>query len=178
MYQSCCYCWLSVFVSASVSAEYECRKRDKLQPTFTRDSKSKKSEIGVGFPLNHGVPCERKRILDASGTIIDPDNRRQCAYQYETVCCEGPFILPARAYDCHPCELPDPMRSIPILCHAFALPFNVSHRENIIVKPVQLSKMFLCNAPNNNFHPIHTKMLQTRGLVGVLGPITAVQHLW
>lgn len=42
--------------------------------------------------------------FDTSWTIIDPDNRRQCAYTYETVCCEGPFFLPERAYDCDPCK--------------------------------------------------------------------------
>ena len=90
--------------------------------------------------------------LDASERIIDPENRRQCAYKYETVCCEGPFFLPDRALDCHPCEFLISTRSAPIVYQVFAFsvyPRFTSHHR----KPSQLSKMLFSNGANNiSFH--------------------------
>lgn len=42
--------------------------------------------------------------LDASETIIDPDNRRQCDYQFVTLCCLGPPISPGLVTNCYNCK--------------------------------------------------------------------------
>lgn len=41
--------------------------------------------------------------LDASRTNLDPDNRRQCAYKFETLCCEGP-VYGVYVADCVRCR--------------------------------------------------------------------------
>ena len=45
--------------------------------------------------------------LDSTQRILDPDNRRQCAYKFETLCCEGP-VYPTYVVDCVRCKLPPP----------------------------------------------------------------------
>lgn len=42
--------------------------------------------------------------LDASERVIDPENRRQCAYKFETLCCEGP-VYGDEVADCVRCKL-------------------------------------------------------------------------
>lgn len=83
--------------------------------------------------------------LDSSKSIIDPENRRQCAYKYTTVCCEGPFFLPEQACDCHPCKFLIPWDRPPFYPMAFALRSNISHpkkNNNIIANPLDLARCF------------------------------------
>ena len=111
---------------------------------------------GGAFCTNRGdggAPVNQNPFLaglDAAERAVDVTNRRQCAYQYQTVCCEGPFFLPLRALDCHPCEssfheIGPPFYPTPLISLSIKCPYR------IIVNPFKSAGFFSSDGPNNDF---------------------------
>lgn len=98
--------------------------------------------------------------FDATESVIDPNNKRQCEFRYETLCCEGPEVPPDMVADCYRCELRIPRNQPP----SFIFPFGVSNRK--IEKSLHFEKGCLAHSPNYDFF-LH----RFTGRENLLGPL-------